>query len=107
LAEPNILLRTVSSIFDLSERALNRAVPCSRIAVRRPAGSTSRLEPSGERGGDDKSAEMDGLASFSAPRDRSAAEIGALVNLVNAPGSGARRKGGGITSILKSRRARV
>jgi hypothetical protein len=66
------------------------------------------LEPSGERGGgDDKSAETDGLASFSAPRDRSAAEIGALANLVNARRLEMRPKGGGIPAILNFIRAHV
>jgi hypothetical protein len=73
-----------------------------------PGAPERAFQPSGERGGgDDKSAETDGLASFSAPRDRSAAEIGAPANLVNARRLETPGKGDGFTSILKSRCARV
>jgi len=108
-------LRNASSIFDLSERAKKTApshaaatpIGAGRLYLA-PGAPKHALEPSGERGGgDDKSAETDGLASFSAPRDRSAAEIGAPANLVNARRLDMRPKGGRNPSILNSRRARV
>jgi hypothetical protein len=77
LAEPNILFKTVSSIFDLSERAQKPRRPlrprrrAAPAGLHLAAGAPKRAsEPSGERrGGGDKSAETDGLASFSAPRE--------------------------------------